>query len=203
MIRPIEGATILEPRPAGWSAAAQPVADSQPVAPAQPAPIAQAPARRFRFTSAVHYDELDAMNMLHNARYAVHVERAVIAFFHETGSKWEREVSLNPDQFHAVREFRIEFLTPVTDVGPLSIDVWAERVGTSSCTHAFVVTSGDGRIHARGRRSIVKLDSETMRPAPWSDAFRRHNEALLVDAEAGAGAALLADTEADAGLAGW
>jgi acyl-CoA thioester hydrolase len=137
-------------------------------------------ARPFTFASVVHYDELDAMNMLHNTRYAVHVERAVIAFFNEIGSKWEREISSNPDQFHAVREFSIEFLAPVAEVGPLHVEVWAERVGNSSCTHAFMVRGADGRVvHARGRRSIVKLNPATLRPSAWSEAFRRHNEALL------------------------
>ena len=138
------------------------------------------PARRFTYLSTVHYDELDAMNILHNTRYAVHVERAVIEFFHSFGRKWERDISSNPDQFHAVRDFRIEFLAPVIEVGSIAIAIWVESLGTSSCTHAFVVTSGDGRIqHARGRRTVVKLDPETLRPAPWTEHFRVNNAVLL------------------------
>jgi acyl-CoA thioesterase FadM len=35
----------------------------------------------FSYASQVFFDELDPMHMLHNARYAVHVERAISALY--------------------------------------------------------------------------------------------------------------------------
>ena len=34
---------------------------------------------KFLYASRVHWDELDPLQMLHNSRFAAHVERAVIA----------------------------------------------------------------------------------------------------------------------------
>ncbi|GBD32680.1 hypothetical protein HRbin33_01654 [bacterium HR33] len=134
----------------------------------------------FTFSSTVHYDELDPMNMLHNTRYAVHVERAIIAFFGTFGRRWERDVRRNPDQFHVVKEFRIEFLTPISEVGSVDVKIWVERIGNSSCSFGFLMQSPGGEIeHARGVRTIVKLDPETLRPVPWTDKFRTYCAQIL------------------------
>jgi acyl-CoA thioester hydrolase len=133
----------------------------------------------FTCFSTVHWDELDAMQMLHNSRFAAHVERAIIAWYSKVGGTWTRENSANPDQFHVVREFRIEYLTPVLGPGTMRIDVSIERVGTTSCSYAFVCSSEDGSVlYARGERTIVKIDPESRRPASWSDAFRERHAAV-------------------------
>jgi acyl-CoA thioesterase FadM len=87
---------------------------------AAPAP---APRSRFVHPSPVHFDELDAMAMLHNARYAVHVERATSALFAHLG-----------------------------------------------CSEAGV--------HARGRRTVVKLEPASLRPARWTERFREAHAGL-------------------------
>ena len=137
---------------------------------------------RFSYLSPVHFDELDPMQMLHNSRFATHIERAIAAFFMTSGRTWEILVTDNPDQYHVVREFRIEFLNPVVGTGDMRIDVWVERLGSSSCTYGFLCSSEDGQTpYARGTRAIVKLDPSTRRPAPWTDFFRNHHNVLVKD----------------------
>jgi acyl-CoA thioester hydrolase len=137
---------------------------------------------KFVYRSPVHFDELDPMQMLHNARFAAHVERAVTAFYATTGRRWETDVRDNPDQFHVVRELRIEYLQPVIGPQTLRIDVWVERLGTSSCVYGFLVSSEDGRTpYARGERAIVKIDPASRRPAPWTPFFRERHATLLKD----------------------
>ena len=136
----------------------------------------------FTFNSHVYFDELDPMQMLHNARFAAHVERAVTSWYATSGRKWETNVADNPDQFHVVRELRIEYLNPVGP-GPMRIDIWVERLGNTSCQYGFRCASEDGRIdYARGQRTIVKIDPATKRPIVWTDAFRDHHTALIVSA---------------------
>jgi len=134
----------------------------------------------YSYESPVYFDELDLLGMLHNARYAAHVERATIHWFHEQGGEWDPEGRTNDDQFHAVRDFRIEFLAPLLRPGRMRIDLWVEKLGTTSCTYGFECRSIDGDVtHARGRRTIVKFDPRTRRSAPWSERFRIMHRPIL------------------------
>ncbi|HVR44629.1 MAG TPA: thioesterase family protein [Thermoanaerobaculia bacterium] len=137
---------------------------------------------KFTYLSRVHFDELDPLQMLHNSRFAAHVERAIVDWYETMGRRWERRLSDNPDQFHVVRDLHIEFLAPVDAPGPLRIDVWVERLGNSSCVYGFRCTSEDGEItYARGDRTIIKLDPESRRPVPWTEAFRSAHRELTKD----------------------
>jgi acyl-CoA thioester hydrolase len=139
----------------------------------------------FTFKSHVYFDELDPMKMLHNSRFAAHVERAVTSWYLTSGKKWETNVADNPDQFHVVREIRIEYLNPVVGPGPMRVDIWVQHLGNTSCQYGFRCSSDDGKTdYARGERTIVKLDPATKKPAPWTDFFRDHHAALVVSAEA-------------------
>ena len=127
----------------------------------------------FVYFSPVHFDELDAMKMLHNSRFSAHVERALTAWYSSMGKTWQPDPADNPDQFHVVRDFHIEYLNPVIGPGTMRVDVWVERLGTTSCVHGFVCSSENGTVgYARGERTIVKVDPTSYRPAPWSEHFR-------------------------------
>ena len=128
---------------------------------------------RFVYFSHIHFDELDAMKMLHNARFSAHVERALTAWYTSLGKTWRPDPADNPDQFHVVRDFHIEYLNPVIGVGVMRVDVWLERLGNTSCVYGFLCSSENGAIgYARGQRTIVKLDPASHRPTPWTEEFR-------------------------------
>jgi len=141
---------------------------------AVPAP---GPRSRFVHPSPVHFDELDAMAMLHNARYAIHVERATSALFAHLGWRWELDASLNPDQFHVVREVQVEFLAPFRGLGHLQVELWVEKLGETSCVYGFECFSEAG-VHARGRRTVVKVEPASLRPARWTERFREAHAGL-------------------------
>ncbi len=133
----------------------------------------------FTYRQPVYFDDLDALQMLHNARYAVYVERATTAFYESLGKVWEQNVADNPDQFHVVREIHVEFLTPFKGTGELRVGLWLEHLGATSCTYGFRCASGaTDVVHARGRRTIVRLDPVSLRPTPWTDWFRAAHEQL-------------------------
>ena len=136
---------------------------------------------KFSYVSPVHFDELDPMHMLHNSRFAAHVERAVIEFYRSVGRTWRNDASNSSDQFHVVRDYRIEFLAPVGP-GEIEVQIWVERIGDTSCTYGFRCLGKGGRIlHAQGTRTIVKIDPESRRTAPWSEFFRAAHRDLLKD----------------------
>ena len=128
----------------------------------------------FAYRTPVFFDDLDTLGMLHNARYALYVERAVSAFYREvTGRVWEQNAHTDSDQFQVVRAFEIEFLAPFVGEGELRVSLEIEHLGETSCTFSFVCTSPDEQtVYARGKRVIVRIDPATQRSAPWSDRAR-------------------------------
>ena len=128
----------------------------------------------------VHFDDLDAMGVLHNARYAVLVERAVVLWWAERGVSFSGGRPTTPDAFNVVREYAITFHRPVRGTGDIGVHFWLERMGTSSADYRFRVISADGAtVFAEGRRVNVRLDPATMRPAAWTDGGRAVAAALL------------------------
>ncbi|PWR14693.1 thioesterase [Micromonospora sicca] len=128
----------------------------------------------------VHFDDLDAMGILHNARYAVLLERALTPYWADRGVSFQGGQHSAPDVFHAVREFTITYRAPITGTGPVAVHFWLEYFGTSSAQYAFEFRSLDGdTLYAQGTRAIVRLDPATLRPTPWTAAARAVAATLL------------------------
>ena len=128
----------------------------------------------------VHFDDLDAMGVLHNSRYAVLVERAVVLWWSERGVSFTGGRPTTPDAFNVVREYAITFHRPVTGTGEIGVHFWIDHLGTTSAAYGFRVSSPDGAtVYAEGRRVNVRLDPATMRPVPWTDAGRALAATLL------------------------
>ncbi|SDT81121.1 acyl-CoA thioesterase [Actinoplanes derwentensis] len=121
----------------------------------------------------VHFDDLDAMGVLHNSRYAVLVERAIGKWWTARGVSFTGGRPTSPDAFNVVREYGITFHVPVTTIGDIAVHFWLAKLGTTSADYRFRVTTLDGStVHADGRRVNVRLDPATMRPVPWTDHAR-------------------------------
>lgn len=128
----------------------------------------------------VHFDELDPMGVLHNARYALLFERALAAFWAGHGHSYVNGQPTTPDSFNVVKEASITYHQPVRGIGELAVHLWLARLGESSGDYRFQLTSPDGRVvYAEGRRVVVKLDPATLRPAPWSEESRVIAQTLL------------------------
>ncbi|WP_367324599.1 acyl-CoA thioesterase [Streptomyces sp. HUAS ZL42] len=132
----------------------------------------------------VHFDDLDALGLLHNARYPLMVERAWTGLWQEYGIRFEGDWAAAGDACNAVKELRITYEAPVTRTGTYAVHLWLERLGTTGLTYGFRFCSADGAVtYAQGLRVLVRLDAQTLRPAPWSDAFRVAGRALLRSAD--------------------
>ena len=132
----------------------------------------------FQWLSPVFFDELDLNGALHNARFAVHAERAQSALFEQIGLAWTRYGERHPDLRYVVRELHVEFLAPLESPGALLVELSAGKLGRTSATYLFRCASPDGSLTlAQGHRVIVKID-ETGRPAPWSPWYRETFQAL-------------------------
>ncbi|MET9062435.1 thioesterase family protein [Streptomyces antibioticus] len=132
----------------------------------------------------VHFDDLDALGLLHNARYPVMVERAWTELWQEHGVRFEGDWATAGDACNAVKELRVSYEAPVTRTGTYAVRLWLERLGTTGLTYGFRFCSPDGSLtYARGTRVLVRLDPATLRPAPWSETLRSAGRALLRPAD--------------------
>lgn len=123
----------------------------------------------------VHFDDLDLMGIVHNARYAVLVERAISAFWTRNGHGFDGSKTL-----FAVAEFTINYRVPITRIGPVGVEFWLDRLGTSSAVYGYRVVSPEGDVvHAEGKRVMIQLDPATRRPAPWPAETRAVADRLL------------------------
>ncbi|MGA4990196.1 acyl-CoA thioesterase [Nonomuraea bangladeshensis] len=128
----------------------------------------------------VHFDDLDAMGLLHNSRYALLVERAISAYWQRLGWAPDLAESAFKDVFLAVREFKVTYHVPIAGPGEPLVHFWIERLGRTSGVYGFRVLSADRAVvHAEGYRVNVNLDPATLRPAPFSDELRTAAEPLL------------------------
>jgi acyl-CoA thioester hydrolase len=140
----------------------------------------------FRSIQRVYFDDLDALNILHNVRFLLFIERARGELFQSLGFRWEDDVAHNPDKFHVVAEHNIRYVAPVRGECELAVEVTPTHLGRSSFSIAARVLSADGRaLHAEGATRLVRLDPATSRPCPWSPRFRGAVAPLLAPALGG------------------
>lgn len=127
----------------------------------------------FRSTQRVYFDDLDALNILHNVRYVLFMERARGELFQVLGFRWEDDLAHNPDKFHVVAAHEIRYVAPVRGEGELSVELRPIKLGTTSLTIAASVRAKHGDVvYAEGSTRLVRLDEKTFKPCPWSDRFR-------------------------------
>jgi acyl-CoA thioester hydrolase len=127
----------------------------------------------------VHFDDLDSMGIVHNARYALMLERALNTFWVGRGYTVANGQFTHPDVSVGVAEFSIKYRAPVWGVGEIVIHFWVDKFGDSSVVYAFRVLSADhSTVHAAGTRVHVRLDPKTLRPTSWADDTRAVYESL-------------------------
>lgn len=121
----------------------------------------------------IFLDDLDAIGVLHNARYLLMFERALGAFWRHLGWRRMLDYESNPDRLQVVRENRVEYLRPVKAVDEVRIHTWIGKLGRTSMSFRFRMLPTDGDApFAEGTRVVVKVDLGSRRPAPWSNGLR-------------------------------
>jgi acyl-CoA thioester hydrolase len=83
----------------------------------------------FRSVQRVYFDDLDALNLLHNMRYLLFMERARGELFNSLGFRWQDDVSANPDKYHVVAAHSIDYLRPIRGEGMIAIELSPTHLG--------------------------------------------------------------------------
>ena len=141
-------------------------------------------------TVMVYFEDLDAMGVVHNGRYAALLERALAGYWTRAGWPYDPGQPRFSEVLFAVREFAITYHTPIARVGTVRVRFWLDRLGTTSLVYGFQVLSDDESVvHAEGRRVQVRLDTVTLRPAAIGSDMREACRQLLAPDEEDAHAA--------------
>src|SRR3712207_3861895 len=85
----------------------------------------------------VHFADPDPMGIVHNASYAVLLERAIAPYWAERGHSFAGGRPTAPDVVHAVREFAITYLMPIRGTGEIAVHFWLDRFGTTGAEYGF------------------------------------------------------------------
>lgn len=132
-------------------------------------------------TIHIHFDDLDPIGVVHNARYAVLLERAISLFWNDHGLYFVDSRPGGPDMVAVVREFSITYHAPIRSTGPIDVEFWLDHMGSSSAVYGFRFQSEDrATLYAEGKRVMVKIDPKTGEPSPWTDEGRTIAGKLLV-----------------------
>lgn len=125
----------------------------------------------FRSIQRVYFDDLDALNILHNVRYLIFIERARGELFNELGFRWND--ADNEDKWHVVAAHEIRYLAPFRGTGQVAVELEITHLGGSSLVlHARVVSVDGATVYAEGDTRLVRVEETTGRPCSWSDAWR-------------------------------
>src|ERR1700751_5940157 len=128
----------------------------------------------------VHFEDLDAMGIVHNGRYVLLLERALAAYWTRAGWPFDPAAPRFTDVFFVVREFAITYHVPITRVGPVHVQLWLDHLGNTGAVYGFRVPSEDGTVtHAEGRRVQVRLAPATLRPAVIGPELRAASRPLV------------------------
>lgn len=153
---------------------------------------------RFAFSHEVrvHWGEIDRMGHLNNAMYSRYIESARVEYFAAVGLCDARSAApppsnlvpprTNPDGVGPiVARIAIDFRRPVVHPDTVTVHVATTRIGRSSATHRYVLTSAaqGGAVAAEAEVVWVVLDYEKGAAVPVPQALR----ARIVALEASAG----------------
>ncbi|HJL16392.1 MAG TPA: thioesterase family protein [Sandaracinaceae bacterium LLY-WYZ-13_1] len=127
----------------------------------------------FRTTQRVYFDDLDALNILHNVRFLLFMERARGELFNALGFRWEDDLATNPDKYHVVAAHEIKYLVPVRGEGEVLVEISPIHLGHSSVILSAKVRAKHGdTVYAEGTTRLVRLDPGDDQPCSWSERFR-------------------------------
>lgn len=130
----------------------------------------------FRMPVPLRWSDMDAFNHVNNARYLTFLEQARIEWFETIGEPWVTEHSAP-----VVASATLNFKRPIEYPASVFVELFTEKLGTSSVVIGHRIVDADGGLHCDGSVVAVWVDRRTGKPTPLPDGVRRASERLLGD----------------------
>jgi len=122
------------------------------------------PRNPFVYETRVRFGDTDASGRIFYASILRHFDAAETEFIRSINWTYK---GLGFPRAHV----EVDFMAALAYDDPMSIAVTVERVGSTSYTLAFHVSS-EGREAARGKIVVVSIDRSTGRPVPLPEELR-------------------------------
>lgn len=133
-----------------------------------------APHAPFRTPVTLRWSDLDAFNHVNNARYLTFLEQARIEWLEGIGDAW-----VTDEAGPVVASATLNFKAPITYPADVFVELFAEKLGTSSVVIGHHILAADGTLHCDGQVVVVWIDRRSGRATPLPDGVRRAAETLL------------------------
>ncbi|MEK8071027.1 acyl-CoA thioesterase [Rhodococcoides navarretei] len=126
--------------------------------------------KTFTCTLQVRWGDSDRLGHVNNTRFVEYLQEGRVQFLNAVLGGSERRGAA------VVRKLTTDFLHPILDdSGPLTIELWITRVGTTSYGVRHVVTDRDGTVCAEAEALMVAFDLATSSSRPLDE----HERGLL------------------------
>ncbi len=127
----------------------------------EPTPIARVPIR-------IRWRDLDAFNHVNNSTFLTYLEEARLQWFAALGEGW-----ISAAGAPVIAASQVNFRRQLTWPGEIVVELFIERVGTTSLTLAHrIVGADDGHVYSDGSVVLVWIASDSGRPVALPDVVR-------------------------------
>ena len=122
----------------------------------------------FRMPVALRWRDLDAFQHVNNSNFLTYLEEARIRWFASWDGEWVTETTAP-----LLAAVQLNYRQPIPYPADVAVELFTERLGTSSVTIGHRIVSGDGAtLYADGHVVMVWIDRSTGRPTPLPDVVR-------------------------------
>ncbi|MEO5566768.1 MAG: thioesterase family protein [Luteimonas sp.] len=122
----------------------------------------------FRYPVSPRWRDLDAFNHVNNSNFLTYLEEARIRWFMGLGKPWVTD-AIAP----LLAAVQINYRLPIPYPAEIVVELFAERIGSTSITIGHRLLSADGTsLYADGHVVMVWVDRATGTPAPLPAAIR-------------------------------
>ena len=122
----------------------------------------------FRLPLQLRWGDLDAFNHVNNSNFLTFLEEARIRWFDSIGEAWVT------DEFAPLlAAVQLNYRRPIPYPSEVVVQLFVDRVGTSSVTIGHAIGSDDGTVlYCDGHVVAVWIDRASGRPRPLPDSIR-------------------------------
>jgi acyl-CoA thioester hydrolase len=122
----------------------------------------------FAMPLMLRWRDLDAFNHVNNSNFLTYLEEARIRWFASLGSEW-----VNDTMMPLLAAVQINYKLPIPYPADVVVELYADKVGNSSCTVGHRIASKDGAtLYADGHVVMVWIDPQTGRSVPLPTSVR-------------------------------
>ena len=121
----------------------------------------------------VRWRDLDAFNHVNNSSYLTYLEEARIRWFAGIGEDW-----VTPEFAPVVASALLNYKAPIPYPSDVRVELFGERLGSSSVTVGHRIVGADGTLHCDGHVVMVWIDVRTGKPRPLPEGVRHAAESL-------------------------